>query len=227
MNRLKALAASTLLASLAVTPVYAANPTASTTSPKQAVKHAQDAEWITLSGTVKSAGLDTFELNYGKGQITVEMDDYDWYTENALVPGDKVTVSGRMDKGFYETRKIEASSVYVKKLNEYFFASSVDEEGDYRPYVTFNYLDDDENVSVTGRVTKIDDNHLTLDTGGQTYRVDASDLGYNPFDDDGIEKIEVGERVSVYGEMDDADLFDQREIEANTIITLSPASVTG
>lgn len=79
----------------------------------QEVSTAVDQEWITLTGTVASVAGDSFTLNYGDKDIVVEMDDYDWFSENAIEQGESVTVAGRMDNDFFESQKIEASSVYV------------------------------------------------------------------------------------------------------------------
>jgi uncharacterized protein YdeI (BOF family) len=90
---------------------------------------ATDGNWINLSGTVLSTAPSTFALDYGPGNITVEMDDWDWYQEGkALVPGDQVVVTGKVDDDLYQSKRIEASSVYAKNLNTYFYASGADEE---------------------------------------------------------------------------------------------------
>ncbi|HSO22154.1 MAG TPA: hypothetical protein VLT81_04555, partial [Chondromyces sp.] len=82
-----------------------------------------DDSWISLSGTVKAVTADAFTLDYGKGMITVEMDDGDRDADGyKLIEGDKVTVNGVIDDGLFETRTIEASSVYVEKLDTYFYA---------------------------------------------------------------------------------------------------------
>lgn len=194
------------------------------TDERQEVKQASDGELITLTGKVVSASGDRFTLDYGQRDITVEMDDYDGFTENALLSGDKVTVTGRMDQDFHEARKIEASSVYVDSLNEYFYANAADEEEGVYLQVLNDTLQDDEWVSLTGTVASINGKDITLDTGVYEYDVDASGLAYDPLDANGKERIEVGERVVVFGRMDDADLFDDREIEASSISTLSIAS---
>lgn len=216
MNRISVIgtaAAAAVLASVALP--------AGARDDKQDVTAAADREWLTLTGKVSSVAGDQFTLDYGRDDIVVEMDDYDWYNENALVVGDSVTVSGRMDKDFFDTRSIEARSVYVDSLNEYFYASAADEEQGIHLPLLHDHLQDDEWVSLTGEVASINGEDIVLDTGAHEYDVDAGGLAYNPFDADGTERIQVGERVVVFGQMDDADLFDDREIEATTITTLS------
>ncbi|MGE4307100.1 MAG: hypothetical protein AB7E24_24075, partial [Novosphingobium sp.] len=59
-----------------------------------------------------------------------------------------------------------------------------------------------------------------LDTGLLDYRVDTDKLYYDPFDDKGIQHVAVGDRVSVTGTMNNAHLFDTREIEATALTEL-------
>ena len=89
-----------------------------------------DNTWISISGTVEDVPTgDTFVLDYGEWTITVEMDDWDNDADAfKLVEGDKVTVYGWIDDDTFETRTIEASSVYVENLGTYFYASGADEE---------------------------------------------------------------------------------------------------
>ena len=88
-----------------------------------------DDSWISVTGTVADTHDESFELDYGEGLITVEFDDWDWYNENAaILDGDRVTVYGAVDDDLYETRTIEAASVYVEGLNTYYYASATDEE---------------------------------------------------------------------------------------------------
>lgn len=181
-----------------------------------------DGEWLSLTGEVKEVRGDAFTLDYGQGEIAVEMDDYDWYNENVVKKGDRVTVTGRMDKDFVHERKVEASSVYIKPLGAYFFASAADEEDGYYAALV-DFPEDDEWVSFAGKVARINGENLILDTGLIEFDVDAGNLGYDPFDREGLGRIEVGERIVVSGRMDDADLFDDREIEATSITTLSGA----
>ncbi len=178
-------------------------------------------EWLSLTGKVASVSGDKFTLDYGENDIAVEMDDFDVYDENFLIEGDKVTVTGLVDTDFVENKTLEASSVYVDSLNEYFYASSADEEDGYYSYVANDFWDGGDWVSVTGKVSAVDTGQFTLDAGAREYDVDISQLSYNPLDDKGVEQIEVGERVVVSGEFDDIDLFSDDEVEAEAVTTLS------
>lgn len=90
--------------------------------------------WISISGSVKDVNPDSFTLDYGKGVITVEMDDggrdADGYK---LIKGGKVTVNGMIDDDFFEATKIEAGSVYVENIGTYFYASSIDDTASLAP----------------------------------------------------------------------------------------------
>lgn len=178
-----------------------------------------DGEWLTLSGKVASVSGEQFRMSVGDKEIAVELDDYDWGREsNALRVGDRVTVSGAMDKDFLEKRKIEASSVYIDKLNRYVYASAADEESGYNySYLAADRAEDGEWISFTGTVIEQDGEELRVDTGIREIKVDTSELT-GP---DELTWIDAGDRVSVYGEMDDADLFERREVVASSVVTLS------
>lgn len=183
---------------------------------------APDGSWITLSGKVTSTTADTFMLDYGKGLVTVEMDDWDWFEENGeVLPGDKVTVYGEVDDDTFEGAKIEASSVYVESLGTYFYASASDEE-------TFNDLDvaptiDVGQMIVTGTVSSVNGSEFTIDSGIQEMTVDTALMPYDPMDDEGYQQIEEGDLVSVTGDVED-DTFESSEIMADTIVTLEDDS---
>jgi uncharacterized protein YdeI (BOF family) len=178
-----------------------------------------DDSWISLSGTVGQVRRDTFELDFGGRTITVEMDDSDRQAETyALRMGDKVTVNGVIDDDFFETSKIEASSVYVEKLGRHFFASVLDEED----FVSVTYLApiDDGGVAVHGLVTEVSGDEFTIDNGLRSVRIDVGDMSYDPLDDEGYQKVEVGDVVRVQGKIDD-DFLEAREVMASSITTLA------
>lgn len=180
----------------------------------------RDASWITLKGEVKSAGTDTFVLDYGSGEIVVEMDDGDRLGDAyKLMPGDEVTVSGRIDDDFFASTSIEASSVYVENLGETFFANPVDDEqiADLR---SLTALAPEDDYHLIGTVSGVGETGFTIDTGGRQLRVDVDQLGYDPLDDEGFMKIEKGDRVSVSGKLE-TDPLQGRELDAGEIIELT------
>lgn len=171
-----------------------------------------DGTWVSLSGLVVDKGQDSFDLDYGKGIITVEMDDWDWFDEsNAIFVNDRVTVSGRVDKGLYENTSLEANTVWVKDLHTYFYANDADEE-DIMNVIAL----DVPGITYTGTVTEVGDHEFTMKSGDRTIRVDISELGFNPLDDKGYLKIEEGELVSASGVMDDP-WFERRELVAGSV----------
>ncbi|HSO21962.1 MAG TPA: hypothetical protein VLT81_03585, partial [Chondromyces sp.] len=135
-----------------------------------------------------------------------------------LIEGDKVTVNGVIDDGLFETRTIEASSVYVEKLDTYFYASAADEEGD--AFVTYWSPVVVSRTVVQGTVTEVNDEEFVLNTGARTVTVEVDEMPYNPLDDEGYQKVDVGDRVSVTGTMD-YDLFEGRELVADSLVIIS------
>jgi uncharacterized protein YdeI (BOF family) len=176
-----------------------------------------DGSWISLKGTVISTTDDAFRLDYGQGVVLVEMDDWDWYSEGkALIVGDEVTVYGLVDDDLYETTSIEASSVYVDDLNTFFYASAADEESS--PYYVASVVTDYD-VQLTGEVTSVSGREFTIDTGKRKVQVDTRLMPYNPLDDAGYQQIEKEDWVTVSGDID-TDIFEEREIMAESIVTL-------
>lgn len=190
-----------------------------TAATKQNPYEKPDGSWISIHGTVESVTPNTFMLDYGDGTITVEMDDGDRDADAyKLLSGDKVTVSGRIDDDFYERTKIEASSVFVEKLGTYFFASSRDEEDPAFSNVTVPVPI--STVVVHGVVTEVNGDDFTIDTGTRNLTVDVEDLGYDPLDDEGYQKIRIGDFVKVGGPMDRA-FFEGRQLMADYVVKQS------
>lgn len=180
-----------------------------------------DRSWISIKGDVENVRPDSFLLDYGEGQVKVEMDDFkpdaDGYQ---LVEGDHVTVYGRIDDDTFQTTTIEASSVWVEGLSTYFYANSADEE-DLPPEVTLSTTDYD--LKVTGKIQSIEGREFMIDTGTRAMRADTAELGYNPFDSTGVQKLEVGDRVSLTGKMD-KDWWENRELMVDFIMKLQDSS---
>ncbi len=176
-----------------------------------------DNSWISISGTVNSVNPDSFILDFGDGVIKVEMDDGDRDADGyKLMAGDKVTVNGMIDDDFYETTKIEASNVYVENLGTTFFASADDEE-DYMVTVTTPIVV--PSTTLQGTVTAVVDDEFTMNTGLQSTIVDVEKMVYNPLDNEGYQRIEVGDYVRVIGTME-KDFFETRKLKAETIVEL-------
>lgn len=202
----------TFLVALVVAPVSAKDPYAMS-----------DDTWITISGEVESVTADAFELDYGDGMITVEMDDGDRDADAyKLIKGDKVTVSGIIDDDFFQSTTIEAGNVYVEKLGTYFYASAVDEED---TWYDFTYPRLYPSVApaptvVHGVVSEVNDDEFVVDIGTRSLTVEVEDMPYDPLDDTGYQKVAAGDLVSVAGVID-YDFFEGRDLVAQSVTILA------
>ena len=89
----------------------------------------KDGADIKLNGRVTEAAAHTFTLDYGKGSIIVELDDYDSYEEGYNIEkGDQVVVWGKVDADPGQQRTIEAGHVYIPEIDLRIEASTDDEE---------------------------------------------------------------------------------------------------
>lgn len=178
---------------------------------------APDDTYISISGEVESVTADAFVLDYGPGMITVEMDDGDRDADAyKLIRGDDVTVYGFIDDDLFETRTIEASAVYVSDIGTYFYASGIDEED---AYITITTPFDVGAATVQGIVTDVDAEEFTVDSGLRRVRVEVDEMPYNPLDNQGYQRISVGDEVSATGYFD-YDFLEGRELVATTVTTL-------
>ncbi len=176
-----------------------------------------DDTWISINGTVLDVSRDAFELNYGDGVVTVEMKDGDRDADAYnLLEGDEVAVGGLIDDDFFETTSIEASSVYVTKLNTYFYADTANNEG-YSGW--HNHDLDAGEVIAQGTVTKVDEDNFTINRNSQSLNVSTVYMDNNPLDDAGYNRIAVGDVVQVSGDMEFG-FMSEAELEANSVITL-------
>ena len=180
-----------------------------------------DQTWISVTGTVADTSIDEFTLDYGRGLITVEMEDWDWYTSALpLRFGDRVTVLGRIDDDLFEGREIKAERVYVAARATYYYPSDAYASSLAVYGFPALVLEDGTWVSVSGKVAKVGDREFLIEAGDGRIQIDTIGMAYNPLDDTGFQKIEKGDRVSVTGRLD-LDFFERREIQADTIVTLS------
>lgn len=178
---------------------------------------AQDDSWISIDGTVQEVMPNAFELDYGESYVTVEMDDYDRDADAySLLEGDKVTVMGRVDDDLFERTTIEAASVYVEEIGSYFFASAADEEDGF---ITITSPVDISRTVVQGTVSQVSDDEFVVDQGLTRVTVSTEEMAYDPLDDEGYQQIDVGDVVTVTGEIDE-DFFTDNEFEAEIITTL-------
>lgn len=186
----------------------------------------EDQSWITVSGTAVSPTADYFMLDYGAGTVRVEMDDQDLKREGiGIQDGNRVTVSGRVDNDLFEKTSIEASSVYVEEQGRYYFASARDDETwieyFHQPIVVGQ-------TTIRGKVSYVNEarREFSVSTGKELLTVSTWSLGYNPLDEWGYQRINVGDRVLVSGTMT-RDFLSGRELEAERVVTLVDTSAEG
>lgn len=188
-----------------------------------------DQSAVTLTGTVRDVRSDEFTLDYGANQITVEMDNgWSWYRDPARVlrPGERVTISGIIDDDLFEGREIEANTVYVHDRYTYFYGDDQMSDDRIAMGTDFNAPGDGAYVTASGTVREVKGREFVLDTGAGAIQVDTLPMAYNPMDDDGLQKIMPGDRVHVTGILDDG-LFERKEIQANTIVSMQSGIGTG
>ncbi len=162
-----------------------------------------DRSWVRLDGTVVRTQQDSFELDFGDGVVTVEMDDWDWVKEASPIrTNDKVVVYGRIDSDLHRRKAVEAAGVYVEGLGTTFFASAADEEAVGLWPRTRVELG---TIALQGRIEALAPRSVVLQTGAAgKVTVDVSELGYDPLDDEGFQQLEVGDRIRVIGRVDSA-----------------------
>lgn len=188
--------------------------------------HYADGAPVVLSGTIDEVRRDEFDLNYGKGKVKVELGGWNWSGNETkyLNRGDRITVTGRIDDGLFTGREIQAENIYLPKSSTYYYMTD-----SHPSYYWFSERDkpveDGSIVTMRGTVSKISGNEFMLTgVGNRSMQVDVSNLDNTPLDDEGGQKIRNGDRVQVYGAIDD-DFFESREIMANNIVVLSQVGV--
>lgn len=176
-----------------------------------------DDTWMTLSGTVHSTDDDGFMLDYGDGVLEVEVERRDDTAVSSLQRGDKVTVTGVIDDDLFETTSLEASGVYVERLDSYFLSSAANETDLF--YGTGDPIEMSRTIA-RGTVTSIDGNEIMIDSDMRSFSVDLSGLSDDPLDDEGQPRVDVGDRVLVSGEMTPQFFDVRRELTADAIAVI-------
>jgi len=174
----------------------------------------EDDTSLTVNGTVGQVNDDDFTLRTSTGSIRVESDDvFDDENMYSLASGDRVTVYGEVDDGFFESRKLEADAIRVDKVDVTF--TTRDEPVDGYTYTSSSGETGDV-AELNGRITAIDDDEFAISSGTGQTTVSVEGLDNNPLDDQGYLKLDVGDQVRVKGEMTDG-WFDEREFKATSL----------
>ena len=87
------------------------------------------------------------------------------------------------------------------------------------PLVITSTVVDPSAASIVGTVTSVNGNEFVLDRGTRSITVEVENMAYDPLDDEGYQRVEVGVIVSVAGNIDN-DFFEGRELEATSVVTL-------
>lgn len=187
------------------------------------VEAAPDEAKISLTGTVTSTADEEFQLEYGGGVVTVELDRFDWINDPAeiLLPGENVMVTGTVDDDWFEGRELVANTL---QLNDSFVYYHVDPLSSYPIHLygaeAAKEMRDGAYVTTSGTIKNHSGDRFEVSYQNGSIPVDVSSLGYNPFDNEGIQKLEEGDRVYVYGNVDD-DFFDNKGILATGVYELT------
>jgi hypothetical protein len=197
-----------------------------------------------LEGQIESIMDDEFVLNYGGQQnITVELDNFGFDGDETqyLTVGENVTVKGFVDDDLFEGREIEATQVELSDQYITYFYMPMDGQGETMDRQNNNSdrmasnnnsmssgtqaYDDGAYIRVTGTVQSINDDEMMVQTDNRNMTVDISELDYDVTGDDNAQalNVEQGDRVYVYGEMND-EFFDSRELVADGVVELSSAN---
>ena len=199
-----------------------------TTADKR-MEQLNDDSRVVITGTVAEIDGDEFQLNYGGNKtITVEMDRFGFEGDETkyLTVGESVTVSGFIDDDLFEGREIEALDVRLNDSYVYYYYDQPNLSQNYGSYnqqssedmaSSNEQLQDGSYFSMTGEVMALNGAVATVKGTTQTIDVDMSELGYDPTDDEGLQKIEVGDRVFAYGEIDDGFFTSKKLVATGTV----------
>ena len=156
--------------------------------------------WIELDGRVTAVSDGSFILDYGKGAIQVEMDDYDWYDEaDNVLANDRVTVRGKIDADPNQERSIEAETVRLKDEGVTLQANADDEE-DYTENFVPPLPVQTASVEIRGTVERFDKGFMIVKTESATRRVDLKNTSLYSVQGEKIsDTLRKGDFISVVG----------------------------
>lgn len=160
---------------------------------------------FTVSGQVVDSVRGDYVLQHDGG--TVDVNFSGWPRElpggGAIMGiGDIVTVTGWMDAEFVRTGSLGAVAVYVEDRRAFFSLgeAAAAEAGMLRPLILPGAtLGRDGDGDLVGTIVTVQEDGFVLGSGGVEVSVDTSALFYNPFDQVGAQRLEVGDVVHVRG----------------------------
>lgn len=174
-----------------------------------------DDTWITIRGQVASVLRNAIMLDFGHGTIAVDVNDTNGEGEaESLLPGDKVTVFGLIDKDSFSGTTIQASSIYVDKTGKNIYATVTDPDDLYR-YGGRSSPTDPSVTILRGYVSNIDGRQFTLNSGDRAIKIETGQMTYDPLEK-GHPQIKVGDIVRIRGHLD-LNFFKGRRFAAESI----------
>ncbi|MBT0588104.1 NirD/YgiW/YdeI family stress tolerance protein [Alteromonas oceanisediminis] len=176
-----------------------------------------DDAWVTITGKVTKAEADGFMLDYGHGDIRIDLEDGNYTEATAeMIDGDSVTVTGQLDDDVFATRSIEASSVYVPRLMTTYISSSLDDESSDLYKFASRVPTNTSQLTVTGTVIAAEDEHIQLDVGENHLVVDLSELPIDVTSESSSFEVTEGDYVEVQVRFD-PEIFGTYDIDATAI----------
>jgi hypothetical protein len=175
---------------------------------------------ISLSGKVAAIEQDAFTLDYGAGRVRVDLEDgLDWFPAGTagLTIGEPVTVNGVIDDDMFDTREIEATSIYRQSMQTYLYSDTSNARF-FPP--TETRPSDLSWVNLSGTVKGVTGRDFVLDTGVREFRVTTAAAR----DPNTVSRLRPGTRVSVSGVVNGDDIFDRQEIDATNVVVLAQPS---
>ncbi|QJR80090.1 hypothetical protein CA267_004510 [Alteromonas pelagimontana] len=177
--------------------------------------------WVTVSGEVREVDSQFFTLDYGEGNIIVEIADTDFDAQAfKALDGDTVTVSGKIDGSLFSNSTLQASSVYIDSLRTTFISDSADSSS-RDVYATTAFIPSSlDSMLLIGNVSAVSDEAVQISVGDTSVTVNVDDMRDSPVDDEGYLKLAKGDRVKVSASLDD-DFFTSYSLDANYIIKVN------
>jgi len=209
------------ISTLAISPTIMAN-SYDVNERQTSPQNMRDSSWATFSGEITKIDDNFFTMDYGDGNVTVSVGDMEFNKDAySFGEGSNVTVTGKIDKTFFDQAMLNASTIYVASLNTTLFSSAMDTP-DRIAYENSKLSPlGDDTVTLIGWVEDINAlmNRISIDIGEQTVEVNLEMLGYDPLSDEGAVKLDVGNRVKVTTTIEEAILKDYK-FDAKTLVVL-------
>ena len=177
--------------------------------------------WITLTGEVTAVDSQFFTLDYGDGEIFVELSqtklDPKAYAE---IDGKEVMVTAQLDEGMMSNERLVAHSVIAEDADTVYMADTVDQASADLFMSTAGSIDfDDAEMIIVGTVETIGREAVQVKVGDAMLTVELDELEDAPVDSDGYLTLTEGERVRITGELEE-DFFNRFTVEADTLMKM-------